>query len=196
MTHRVLRDTYALCVRLYPATPLSASLLSSATSGKAWRRETVIYWPEPKSAFQDPWAAGKTGFQVRGLLPGGLPRRGLCFLLSSLPLAPPLPSVEEGSLCVCSRTLLLGLKPEPPCTPRPPAPGCPRLCCLGAAQTVKGSHQRNSSSQERAALDPKLLSVYRAQQGARGSVRGGAGRLGGLEGVPRTLAVAFSYPYI
>lgn len=62
----------------------------------------------PKVPFKTLGLAGKTGFQVRGLLPGGLPRRGLCFLLSSLPLAPPLPSVEEGSLCVCSRTLLLG----------------------------------------------------------------------------------------
>lgn len=196
MTHRVLPGTYALCVRLYPATPLSASLLSSATSGKAWRRETVIYWPEPKSAFQDPWAGRKDRFPSARSSPRRAPPPGALLPLSSLPLAPPLPSVEEGSLCVCSRTLLLGLKPEPPCTPRPPAPGCPRLCCLGAAQTVKGSHQRNSSSQERAALDPKLLSVYRAQQGAGGSVRGGAGRLGGVEGVPRTLAVAFSYPYV
>lgn len=118
-------------------------------------------------------------------------------LPSVFPASRPSSPVGGGGFPVCVQSdPPAGLKPEPPCTPRPPAPGCPRLCCLGAAQTVKGSHQRNSSSQERAALDPKLLSVYRAQQGARGSVRGGAGRLGGLEGVPRTLAVAFSYPYV
>lgn len=196
MTHHVLRDTYALCVRLYPATPLSASLLSSATSGKAWRRETVIYWPEPKSAFQDPWAGRKDRFPSARSSPRRAPPPG-ALLPSVFPASRPSSPVGGGGFPVCVQSdPPAGLKPEPPCTPRPPAPGCPRLCCLGAAQTVKGSHQRNSSSQERAALDPKLLSVYRAQQGAGGSVRGGAGRLGGVEGVPRTLAVAFSYPYI